>query len=571
MPPRRSPSERPHAASAPMVALIYTRVSSDDQADDGVSLPAQVAECRRYVSRCGWDFGDELQDVETGRRDDRLAYQRLLGTVRRLAGDGVPSVVVVASLDRLGRNVAERVRAYEELQRLGAPIHSVREGGLVPELTYNILAAVAQEESRKMGERIRASNRYIKERGWHTVGRPPWGYRWRPATTTERGEGAPLKVLETHPVEAPYVREAWDRLAAGETIQSIARWAAMLPSDARGGRNLRFTQIRMLLRAPVYIGRQGRRELPLDDVLTRPRARWEPLIPDATWEAAQRSLALGSKMPRQASGEYPLTGLMRCPRCGARMHGRTNPADPGRRRRLPSREYACTGWAEGAKRAGSVCSMVVMAEPVERAALTTVREILLPTSRPRVREAMHRGWAERERQLALHDDTRRLVALDRELAATRRRVSALSVKFLDGEISRADYDLVRADLATTLEAAESEQSRLRGRARPHTLPAIELVFASLGGWVRSLEDTTSRSLRSALGELVERVVPVRVARGTYEVRIDWTPTGWVLAQTALLIEASENLVSVEHTGQTKCSTPMRSARRRRRYRRFPIM
>ena len=146
-------------------ALIYSRVSSDEQEDEGVSLPAQVSECRRYVGRQGWVFGDEMQDVETGRRDDRPDYQRLLLTVRGLALQGTRPTVVVASLDRLGRNIAERVRAYEELKRLGAPIHSVREGGIVSEFTYNILAAVAQEESRKLGERVRASSRYFIEKG----------------------------------------------------------------------------------------------------------------------------------------------------------------------------------------------------------------------------------------------------------------------------------------------------------------------------------------------------------------------------------------------------------------------
>ena len=33
-------------------------------------------------------------------------------------------------------------------------IHSAREGGIVSEFTYNILAAVAQEESRKLSERV---------------------------------------------------------------------------------------------------------------------------------------------------------------------------------------------------------------------------------------------------------------------------------------------------------------------------------------------------------------------------------------------------------------------------------
>src|SRR4051794_13798434 len=100
------------------VALIYTRVSTDDQADDGVSLAAQVAECRRYVGRQGWDFGDEMQDIQTGRRDDRPDYQRALLTVRGLALQGKRVAVVVASLDRLGRSIAERVRAYEELKQL---------------------------------------------------------------------------------------------------------------------------------------------------------------------------------------------------------------------------------------------------------------------------------------------------------------------------------------------------------------------------------------------------------------------------------------------------------------------
>src|SRR3954451_15853496 len=86
---------------AQSTALIYTRVSIDEQEDEGVSLPAQVSECRRYVNRQGWVFGDEMQDVETGRRDDRPDYQRLLMTVRGLALEGKPSTVVVASLDRL--------------------------------------------------------------------------------------------------------------------------------------------------------------------------------------------------------------------------------------------------------------------------------------------------------------------------------------------------------------------------------------------------------------------------------------------------------------------------------------
>ena len=55
------------------IALIYTRVSKDDQAREGVSLDAQLKDCRRYAARQGWVLGGEYQDVLSGKRDDRPA------------------------------------------------------------------------------------------------------------------------------------------------------------------------------------------------------------------------------------------------------------------------------------------------------------------------------------------------------------------------------------------------------------------------------------------------------------------------------------------------------------------
>src|SRR3954469_9930761 len=95
-------------------ALIYTRVSSEEQAREGVSLDAQLTECRRYAAQQGWVLGSEFQDILSGKRDDRPQYQGLLSEVRRLRAAGQPVVVVVFRLDRLGRRILERVRCREE-------------------------------------------------------------------------------------------------------------------------------------------------------------------------------------------------------------------------------------------------------------------------------------------------------------------------------------------------------------------------------------------------------------------------------------------------------------------------
>src|SRR3954469_8460226 len=152
-------------------ALIYTRVSSEEQAREGVSLDAQLTECRRYAAQHGWVLGPEFQDVLSGKRDDRPAYQALLTEVRRLRAEGHYAVVLVFRLDRLGRRILERVRCREELKALGVPVHSVREGGEVSDLVANILASVAEEESRALGERVVASKQQIAAGGWYFPGR----------------------------------------------------------------------------------------------------------------------------------------------------------------------------------------------------------------------------------------------------------------------------------------------------------------------------------------------------------------------------------------------------------------
>ncbi|MDQ3539117.1 MAG: recombinase family protein, partial [Chloroflexota bacterium] len=171
-------------------ALIYTRVSKDEQAREGVSLDAQLAACRRYAAAQGWVLGEEFQDILSGTRDDRPRYQSLLAEARRLRGGGQPAVVVVARLDRLGRRLMERVRGRDELREIGVTVHSVYEGGEVSDLVANILGAVAEEEVRALGERVIAARRHIAAGGWYLPGRAPWGYRWRPATAEERHQGA---------------------------------------------------------------------------------------------------------------------------------------------------------------------------------------------------------------------------------------------------------------------------------------------------------------------------------------------------------------------------------------------
>ncbi len=505
------------------ICLIYTRVSSFEQAREGVSLDAQAATCRRYAAAQGWVLGQEFQDILSGGRDDRPEYRALLAEVRRLRIAGQPVVVVVARLDRLGRRLLERVRCREELKALGVPVHSVLEGGEVSDLLANILASIAEEEVRTLGERVAVAMRHISSNGWFPPGRPSWGYRLRPATAEERKDGAPLSVLELDPVTMPWAREAFDRAGRGETLHAVHRWVLSLPSEMRGDRVMTYQAVRRILAAPVYIARHPHGD---PDVLARPVGKWPALVDDETWRCVRERVESHRRLPRQASGAYLLTGLVRCPSCSGRMHGR-NRLDRGRR-------YQCGARGRGANAENQGCLTEVMGECLDAAVLADVLPVVEGTisTVPELRTVLAWAWESLRRT---GDDgadltEKRLMHLQRAADLARSRLTKAAVLFADGDLDKTGYELLRDRALADLEAAEAELDQMRVARPQPSLPQLEEVLQKAGGWVSIFREGNLSAQRDVLAVLVERVVPVRVRRGEYAAEITWTPLGDALRE-----------------------------------------
>jgi DNA invertase Pin-like site-specific DNA recombinase len=523
----------------PPLALIYTRVSKDEQAREGVSLAAQLATCRRYAAAHGWLLGEEFQDVLSGRRDDRPRYQDLLTEVRRLRTEGYPVVVAVARLDRLGRRLLERVRSRQELQVLGVPVHSVSEGGEVSDLVANVLAAVAEEEVRALGERVVAARRHIAAGGWYLPGKAPWGYRWRPATTEERHQGAPRSVLEIDPETAPHDAEAFARAAAGATICAVHEWLVTLPATARGGRVMGFAAVRQILASPVYAARPPRSG---SDILAQPVGRWPAIVDDDTWLRVRDHVRSHRNLPRQASRTHLLTGLLRCPRCGGRMHGR--------RQGARTRDYECMANLRGANVATRTCTYSALAPQVDNLVLAEV----LPTVEiatevlPSLRTALTQAWEALRRPIGntVSLAAQRTAQLERTAEQARSRLTKAAVLFADGDLDHPGYELLRDKARADLEAAEAELGSLRAISPDPDLPPLQTVLGAAGGWVTALREGDVPAQREVLAVLVDHVVPVRVRRGEYAVEIAWTPLGQALRELCLTTADTVAALSLRH-------------------------
>ena len=149
-----------------MRAAIYARVSTADQTCEN-----QLIELRRYVEARGWTAVEFVDCAVSGSTDRRPALDRLVADARRRRFD----VLVVWRLDRLGRDLKHLVTLLEELQAVGIAFVSLGEGidctTAAGRLQLHVLAALAEFERTRIGERVRAGLARVRASG-KRLGRP---------------------------------------------------------------------------------------------------------------------------------------------------------------------------------------------------------------------------------------------------------------------------------------------------------------------------------------------------------------------------------------------------------------
>jgi hypothetical protein len=237
------------------------------------------------------------------------------------------------------------------------------------------------------------------------------------------------------------------------------------------------------------------------------------------------------RIPRRASGRYLLVGLIRCQACGTRMHGE--------RTARRSDHYRCQARARGAT--APACGRVVPVRVLNARVLSDVGAIIdtLDRTDPALRAALRRAWDALTRPEC--DAVPISRAAEKAAQKARDRIKRLALLYADGEIDRQGYDLGRAQAQADLDAAEAELQRLRPAATPTpAVPSLDDTLGLAGGWRDAIMTGDTERQREVLGEMIECVVPERIARGQYLARITWTSTGDHLARLVAAARGAES-------------------------------
>jgi site-specific DNA recombinase len=80
-----------------ILAVIYARVSSKEQGQEGFSIPAQLKLLREYAQKNGFRVVQEFVDIETAKKAGRRQFGEM---VRYLAKTPSCRVVIAEKTDR---------------------------------------------------------------------------------------------------------------------------------------------------------------------------------------------------------------------------------------------------------------------------------------------------------------------------------------------------------------------------------------------------------------------------------------------------------------------------------------
>lgn len=216
----------------------YIRVSTEKQADGGISLAAQRAKIEAYALALDLELVAVVEDPGASAKTlDRPGLRSALGMLT----SGKADALLVVKLDRLTRSVRDLGELVERffatrfsLLSLSDSIDTRTAAG---RLVLNVLTSVAQWEREATAERTRDALRHKASKGEFCGGNAPYGY------SVENG------VLVSNEAEQAVLRVVSQFKAAGLSLRAIASELDRAGLAPRSGKAWQPQQIKRMVAA----------------------------------------------------------------------------------------------------------------------------------------------------------------------------------------------------------------------------------------------------------------------------------------------------------------------------------
>ncbi|WP_144527203.1 recombinase family protein [Bacillus pumilus] len=331
-----------------MRTAIYIRVSTNEQVEEGYSLPAQKERLSAFVASQGWDIVGFYIDEGLSAKDmNRDNLQKMLTDISH----GSIDVVLVYRLDRLTRSVIDLHKLLEIFDRHNCKFKSATEvydtTTAIGRLFLTLVAALAQWERENLSERVSfGMTQKVQQGEWHGSP-PPLGYNL---------SGSKLVIND---VEANTIRLMFDWYVSGFSDKNIAIKLNEMGCYTKNNKIWRENTVRYILKNPLYYGnlRWGYR-VNQSNYFEVEKAV-PPIIEKEVFETAMNIRDKRRRFygKQRTTSDFIFSGILKCTRCGGSFKGHTNISSKGVRRK----NYKCI--KSGLKQ----CNMPAISEKIVEA------------------------------------------------------------------------------------------------------------------------------------------------------------------------------------------------------------
>lgn len=226
-----------------MKAIAYVRVSTIEQADEGVSVDAQQATVRAYCTLRGLELAEIIVDaaVSGGKTlESREGGKRILEAVRKRR----VQAVVACKLDRLFRDAGDCLNTTKEWDRAGVALHLIDVGGQTIDTSstmgrffLTVMAGCAEMERGLIRDRTKAAMNHKRRNRERISGRIPFGWRL----------DADGVSLVDDPYEQGILAEIAELRGSGHSLREIAAELNGRKVPAKNGKQWVHTSVKAIL------------------------------------------------------------------------------------------------------------------------------------------------------------------------------------------------------------------------------------------------------------------------------------------------------------------------------------
>jgi len=301
-----------------MNAIIYTRVSTDDQKINGYSLPNQKDVLEQYCKIKGINIVEHFQDDYSAKNFNRPEFIKLLAFIK---ANRKVDLLLFTRWDRFSRDQLESLRMISKLDSMGVKVDSVEQplDLTIPDnkMLLSIYLTIPEIENDKNSIRTKEGMRKAAKEGYW-VGTAPLGY--------DNYRNEQKKPTLKPNAKSPIVKKAFEEMAKG--IYSAEEIRKRLNNE---GLKLAKQSFLNMLRNPVYIGKifippWRKEESQLVDGVH------PPIISDRQFQQVNDILS-GRRKPItksvKGSGLFFLRGFLCCPICQGALTGSKSKGNGG--------------------------------------------------------------------------------------------------------------------------------------------------------------------------------------------------------------------------------------------------